>query len=59
MIYMYIYFVLTSINLICSCFVHVQQHAPHQIVGMGHPCHDKKMYPPLYLGGGGGLQLFL
>ena len=30
-IYMYTYFVLTSINLICSCFVHAQQHAPPSI----------------------------
>ena len=38
MIYMYTYFVLTSINLICSCFIHVQQHAQTQIAGAGHPC---------------------
>ena len=27
MIYMYTYFVFASIHLICSCFIHVQQHA--------------------------------
>ena len=40
MIYMYTYFVLTSIN---SCFVHVQQHAPHWIAGAGHPCSDRSL----------------
>ena len=33
-----IHLLLTSINLICSCFVHVQQHAPPRIAGAGHPC---------------------
>ena len=46
MIYMYryTYFVLTSINLICSCFVHVQQHAPPWIAGAGHPCYDRSLF---------------
>ena len=41
MIYMYTYFVLTSIN---SCFVHVQQHAPPWIAGSGHPCSDRSLF---------------
>ena len=41
---MYTYFVLTSMNLICSCFVHVQQHAPPHIAGAGHPCHDRSLF---------------
>ena len=41
MIYMYTYFVLTSIN---SCFVHVQQHAPPRIAGAGHPCSDRSLF---------------
>ena len=44
MIYMYTCFVLTAINLICSCFVHVQQHAPAQIAGAGHPCSDMSLF---------------
>ena len=43
-IIMYIYFVLTSINLICSCFVHVQQHAPARIAGAGYPCSDRSLF---------------
>ena len=43
MIYMYAYFVLTSINLICYCFIHVQQHAPPRIAGSGHPCYDRSL----------------
>ena len=38
MIYMYTYFVLTSMT---SCFVHVQQHTPPWIAGTGHPCSDR------------------
>ena len=38
-IYMYTYFVLTSINLICSCFV--SHAATRQIAGVGHPCYDR------------------
>ena len=45
MIFMYTYFVLTSINLICSCFVHIQQHGPPQIVGAEHPCCDRNLLP--------------
>ena len=44
MIYMYTYFVLTSINLIRSCCIHVQQHAPPQIAGMGHPCYNRNLF---------------
>ena len=40
MIYMYTYFVLTSIN---SCFIHMQQHAPPWIAGAGHPCSDRSL----------------
>ena len=40
----YTYFVLTSINLICSCFVHLQQHATPQIVGAGHTCYDRSLF---------------
>ena len=41
MIYMYTYFVLTSIN---SCFIHIQQHAPPWIAGVGHPCSDRSLF---------------
>ena len=41
MIYMYTFFVLTSIN---SCFVHEQQHAPPRIAGAGHPCSDRSLF---------------
>ena len=44
MIYIYTYFVLTSINLMLSCFVHVQQHVPPQIAGAGHPCYDRSLF---------------
>ena len=44
MIYMYTYFVLTSIHLICSCFVHVQQLASPRIAGAGHPCYDRSLF---------------
>ena len=43
MIYMYTNFVLTSINLICSCFVHVQH---HRIAGAGHPCCNRSFLSP-------------
>ena len=46
--YMYTYFVLTSINLICSCFIHVQQHAPPWIAGTGHPCYDRSLFNSLF-----------
>ena len=48
-------FCLTSINLICSCFIHVQQHAPPQIAGAGHPCFDRSLlwlnltFPKFYI----------
>ena len=44
LIYMYTYFVLTSIHLICSCFIHVQQHTPTRIVGGGHPCYNRSLF---------------
>ena len=44
MIYIYTYFVLTSINLICSCFVHMQQFASPRIAGAGHPCYDTSLF---------------
>ena len=44
MMYMYTYFVLSSQNWICSCFVHVQQHAPPRIAVAGHPCYDRSLF---------------
>ena len=38
------YFVFTSINFICSCFIHMQQRASPRIAGAGHPCCDRNLF---------------
>ena len=42
---MYTYFVLASINLICSCLIHVQQqHAHLKFCGRGTSCYDRNLF---------------
>ena len=59
MIYMYTYFVFTSINVICSCFIHVQQHVPPRIAGAGHPCYDRDLFSIVVIKGQGCYSLVI